>query len=99
MIETNDILLFLREMKPELREQFGIHTIGLFGSFARKQQNSDSDIDLLVEFDPGTDELFEKKEKLRELISDRFNVDVDICRLKYLKSYYAKTILDTVIYA
>jgi len=29
---------------------FGVLNIGLFGSYAKDQQNSDSDIDLLVEF-------------------------------------------------
>ncbi|MFH2142018.1 MAG: nucleotidyltransferase family protein [Bacteroidota bacterium] len=29
---------------------FGIKRLGIFGSFARNEQNSDSDIDLLVKF-------------------------------------------------
>ncbi len=31
--------------------QFGIHRIGLFGSFCRDQAQEHSDVDLLVEFD------------------------------------------------
>lgn len=33
--------------------QFGVHAIGLFGSFSRNQANEQSDVDLLVEFDEG----------------------------------------------
>ena len=33
--------------------KFGVRKLGLFGSFARGQQNKASDIDMLVEFTPG----------------------------------------------
>ncbi|MBL0129282.1 MAG: nucleotidyltransferase family protein [Flavobacteriales bacterium] len=31
---------------------FGVERLGLFGSFARDEARADSDVDLLVEFDP-----------------------------------------------
>jgi len=31
---------------------FGVKTLGVFGSFVRDEPNSNSDVDLLVEFDP-----------------------------------------------
>ena len=31
----------------------GVKRLGLFGSFVRGQQNANSDVDLLVEFEPG----------------------------------------------
>ena len=34
-------------------KQFGVKRIGLFGSFARDEQRTDSDVDLPVEFEPG----------------------------------------------
>ncbi len=34
-------------------KRLGIARIGIFGSFSRKQQNPESDIDLLVDFLPG----------------------------------------------
>lgn len=34
-------------------QKYGAAKIGLFGSFARNQQNDDSDVDLLVEFEDG----------------------------------------------
>ncbi|NCO42861.1 MAG: nucleotidyltransferase [Armatimonadetes bacterium CG_4_10_14_3_um_filter_66_18] len=43
----------LQKLKPDLQREFGVREIGLFGSFARNQQNADSDVDLLVEFEPG----------------------------------------------
>ena len=34
-------------------QKYGAAKIGLFGSFARNQQNDNSDVDLLVEFEDG----------------------------------------------
>jgi predicted nucleotidyltransferase len=44
-----EILTILREEKPYLQIQFGLLSIGLFGSFAQGAENADSEIDLLVE--------------------------------------------------
>lgn len=40
----------IRRSTAELRS-LGVKSIGLFGSFARRQGGPDSDIDILVEFD------------------------------------------------
>ena len=37
-------------VKPTLRERFGVVTIGVFGSFSRREQTSKSDLDVLVVF-------------------------------------------------
>lgn len=44
-----EILNYLTAHKAEFKERFGVIRIGLFGSFARGEQNEDSDIDLAVE--------------------------------------------------
>ncbi len=44
-----EILDILRAEKSYLREQFGLLSVGLFGSFAKGTQGSESDVDLLVE--------------------------------------------------
>lgn len=41
----------LRTEMPYLREQFGVKSIALFGSFASGTARKNSDVDLLVEFD------------------------------------------------
>ncbi len=45
-----DIIKRLTEHSGQLHK-FGIHTIGLFGSFSRNQADELSDVDMLVEFD------------------------------------------------
>ena len=44
-----EILDILREEKPYLKEQFGLLSVGLFGSHAKGTQGPESDVELLVE--------------------------------------------------
>ena len=44
-----DIIELLRNEKRNLREKFGLISIGLFGSHAKGTQGPESDVDLLVE--------------------------------------------------
>ena len=46
---SKDILDFLRKEMPYLRKEFGVISIGLFGSYANGTQGPNSDVDLLVE--------------------------------------------------
>ena len=41
----------LAKHKQELRRDFGVKQIGVFGSYVRGEQKKQSDIDLLVEFE------------------------------------------------
>ena len=98
MLKTDEVLEFLRNHRRTLETDFHIMRIGLIGSFARGEQTEKSDIDLLVEFEPATDDIFEKKIKLRNLLKASFDRDVDICREKYIKPYIKSYLLKEVIY-
>lgn len=47
-MQTEEILDKLREYKAEKADVYGIETLGLFGSYARGEQVSDSDIDVCI---------------------------------------------------
>lgn len=47
----DEALNLLTKLKPQLRKQFGVSEIALFGSGARDELRPDSDIDVLVKFD------------------------------------------------
>jgi predicted nucleotidyltransferase len=98
MTEKDQILSFLRAIKAQLIADYQIAKIGLFGSFARSEETADSDIDILVEFQPNTENLAEKKSKLKALIAAQFNRKVDLCREKYIKPYFKSQILQSTIY-
>jgi uncharacterized protein len=53
MIERKRDLFALLANHQEQLKQFGVKRWGVFGSFARGQQNSRSDVDILVEFEQG----------------------------------------------
>lgn len=46
------ILGFLKAHPIEL-QSFGVKRLGLFGSFVRNEQHAGSDVDFLVEYEPG----------------------------------------------
>jgi len=53
MVQTKDELItVLTENRDRIRA-LGVRRLGLFGSFARGEQRADSDVDVLVEFEPG----------------------------------------------
>lgn len=51
MTTRENILSILKTHKSEL-SKYGVSNIGLFGSYFRNEQSSNSDIDLLIDFEP-----------------------------------------------
>lgn len=98
MLTKEEILEYLRLKKPELEEEFQVTKLGLFGSFASDQQQEDSDIDILLEFKPQTENLTEIKTQIKQMVQSRFKRNVDLCREKYIKPYFKKQILKSAIY-
>ena len=98
MISKTDILTYLSSRKEELFKEYQLEKLGLFGSFATGKETERSDIDILVEFQPNTPQLAEKKMALKTIIKNRFNREVDVCREKYIKPYFKTQILQSAIY-
>jgi predicted nucleotidyltransferase len=62
----------------DICQKYGVAYLGLFGSFARGEAGEDSDVDLLVKFDPGANiGLFELDRVQRDL-EIRFGRKVDL---------------------
>lgn len=99
MIETNQILNYLSSNMDRFHKEYHLTRIGLFGSLARGEQSDNSDIDLIVEFEEGTADLFSIKQRIRNEFQLKFNMPVDICREKYIKSVFKSQILSEAKYA
>ena len=99
MIELNQILFYLSSNKSRLKKDYHLKKIGVFGFIARGEQNNKSDIDLIVEFEDNTPDLYMIKQQLREEIQAKFNLSVDICREKYIKPIFRNQILSEAKYA
>jgi len=88
-----EILLAHRQ---ELRKKYGVKEIGIFGSYARKENRKDSDIDILVEIEKPMG--FFTFIKLERYLSELLGAKVDLVTKNALKPYIGQRILAEVIY-
>ena len=51
MNTKNDILQYLKSKKEIFKKEYGIITLGLYGSYARDEATDDSDVDIFYERD------------------------------------------------
>ncbi len=98
MTQQNDIITFLKNNKELFYNQFNVIKIGIFGSFSRNEQTENSDIDIIIEMPRGTEDIFEKKLQLKELLKNHFHREIDICRECAINPLFREIILKDAIY-
>ncbi|MCB1985836.1 MAG: nucleotidyltransferase family protein [Burkholderiales bacterium] len=77
------VIELLTRSKPELQARFGVVRLALFGSTARDEATSVSDIDILVAFDgPATSKRYFG---VQFYLEDLFNCPVDLVTEKALR--------------
>ena len=91
------VLALLRGHQPELR-RFGVKRCGIFGSFVRNEPRDQSDVDILVEFDPDQ-KTFDNFMHLAFFLEDLFGRKVDLITTESLSPYIGPHILREVEYA
>jgi uncharacterized protein len=96
MLSKDEILSKLRELKPTLNKEFAVKEIGLFGSFSDGSYTSESDIDLLVEFEKPIGWKFFSLEIYLEKI---FGRKIDLVTKNALKDRIKESILKDINYA
>lgn len=75
-MRRDDVLAILEEHFDEFQGQFNVKSLRLFGSVARNEASSESDVDLLVDFlEPPT---FRNYMDLRFYIEDLLGAKVDL---------------------
>ena len=82
--------------KNSLRSNYGIKEIGIFGSFVKGSQDTNSDIDILVEFERPIGLFGFVRLKLE--LSDLLGCPVDLVMKTALKPRISRQILSEVIY-
>jgi predicted nucleotidyltransferase len=90
----NEVRAKLRALLPGLRNRYPIAYLGVFGSWVRGEQDADSDLDILVDFDGpiGWEIVALEQELSREL-----GVRVDLVPRQGLKPFTGRRILDEVV--
>ena len=92
-LTRQQILSDLRRNQSILKRCKG-RKIGLFGSFARNEQTSKSDIDFLVDFKEATyDNLLELHEQLRKLYGRKIELVTPLGLSKHIKPYVEDEVL------
>jgi len=96
MMGKKEIIEIIRKSKPEMESHYGVHRLGLFGSYVREKQRKKSDIDILVTFNRDID-LFDFLD-LREYLESQLHAKVDLIMESALKPAIGKRILSEVEY-
>lgn len=98
MTNKDEILDKIKNHKKDFAK-FGITDIGLFGSYVRNEQNLNSDIDILIDFDPSK-ETFDNFMAVYDLLEKLFqNQKIEIVTKSGLSNHIGPKILKTVVYA
>jgi predicted nucleotidyltransferase len=95
--DKEDILEFLREKEEEL-SSFGVKAIGLFGSYARGEATLASDIDFLVEYEPGQ-KTFDNFMGLLLFLEAYFEQEIELVTRESVSEHTLPYITQELIYA
>ena len=97
MTSRHTILAVISTHKPQLAS-FGVNKIGLFGSYVRNEQNPQSDIDFLVDFEPDK-ETFDNLMNLYDYLEKLFiDEKIEVVTINGLSPYIGQYILKEVNY-
>ena len=93
-INKYSLLEKLKLHREEIKS-FGVRSLGLFGSFVRNTANANSDIDLLVEFEP-KQKTFDNFMDLSFFLENLFDRKVELVTRQSLNKYIGPHILKEV---
>ncbi|MDX2231099.1 MAG: nucleotidyltransferase family protein [Leptolyngbyaceae cyanobacterium bins.349] len=93
-----EIQAALRQHLPQVQRKYHVQQLGIFGSFVRDEQTENSDVDLLVEFDPNARFGLLTFCQLENDLSELLQRKVDLVMKDGLKPRIGERILQEVIY-
>ncbi len=97
-MNKQQIIDTIRVNRP-LLEEFSVSSISIFGSVARNEALPDSDVDILVEFEPGARIGFFTFARLQRRLSDVLGRPVDLVTPDALHKAMKNHILEEAIHA
>lgn len=96
-MKSYSVIDLLRSEKKYLSSKFGVEEIGVFGSYARGEETSDSDVDILITFKkPSFDSLMGAYLYLEKLLNKKIDL---VTKHKHLSSRFLKIIEKEIVYA
>ena len=93
--QTNEYIELIKAHSDELRKEFGVRSLRLFGSVSRGEQNEDSDVDVCVEMEPRLYLVVRLQRFLEQLLM----CPVDVIRMhKHMNPFLLQNIENDGIY-
>ncbi|HSV30606.1 MAG TPA: nucleotidyltransferase family protein, partial [Atribacteraceae bacterium] len=93
---TQNVVRQIAAMRRELQERFTVTRIGVFGSYARGDESSQSDVDVLVELGEPT---FDNYMDLKFMLEEVLQRPVDLVMADTVKPRLKPIIEQEVVYA
>jgi hypothetical protein len=92
---VNQISKILRELDDFVRKEYKVSELKIFGSYAKRKNVSNSDLDLLVSFSetPGLIKFIE----LENFLSDKIGIKVDLVMKDSIKQQLRDSILSSSV--
>lgn len=81
MVQTPEIIKQLKKFKLESASRYGINLMGIFGSYARGQQDENSDQDIFISLNEAD---FFVLEKIKEELENVLHIPIDIVNFRSL---------------
>ena len=83
------------DLLADLCQRFGVRSLSIFGSVARGDERPDSDLDLLVEFEPARRVGLFTLARLESELSSLFGRKVDLRTPGDLSRYFRKDVVES----
>ena len=96
MKKKSEIVEELQGLMAELRKEYHVKKIGIFGSYSLDRQTDKSDLDLVVEFEQPIGMM--AFVNLRNLIADRLGIRVDLVTPAGLHPLIRDHVMHEVVY-
>jgi len=97
-MDREEIIKTLREHRESLA-QFHVRSLSIFGSVARGEARPVSDVDILVEFEPGARVGLFAFARLQRRLQEILDMEVDLATPKALHKALKKNILEEAVNA
>ena len=94
-MSLKDLLKEKREKILSTATKYGAFNVRIFGSVARGEETADSDVDFLVELEPGRNLL--DRIALMQDLEDLLGRKVDVATVKGLREYFRDRILNEAV--
>ena len=97
MVKNKQQVIELIQINMQDIEKFGAERIGIFGSFARNEQNEESDVDLIVEFKLGMKK-YRNYLNLADFLEAKLERKVDLLTWESMASFVQREVRKEIEY-